>query len=360
MVFRRRAARPTAPRRPSGPARLAPALVALVLAATAGVLVPGTAGADPIVPPNANDSVRRLAEANARAADATEASLGARENLAIRQREADRTRRDSAAARGVADRARADKDRAFVGVDRLTRATYQGGQLDPLSALLGSESPRSYIDKVSLLDTLSVETQAAVQRFTDAAAAAEKAETDAGDRARDAERSAADARRSKSEADQRKAGADRDVAVAEAAMRRASSSDRAALRSGGTTAFPMTIAGSGIALDALRVALTQQGKPYVWGATGPSTYDCSGLVQWAYRKVGVVMPRVSAAQAEVGQEVPAGQARPGDLLFFNNPVTHVGFYVGGGRFLEAPQSGDVVKVSQVRSNLSGIRRIAVR
>jgi peptidoglycan DL-endopeptidase CwlO len=112
-------------------------------------------------------------------------------------------------------------------------------------------------------------------------------------------------------------------------------------------------------MDALRTALTQQGKPYVWGATGPSTYDCSGLVQWAYRQVGVGLPRVSRQQALIGVPVEPKDARPGDLLFFNSPVTHVGIYVGGGKFLEAPQSGDVVKVSDVRSNLSGVRRIVL-
>ncbi|HSK60402.1 MAG TPA: C40 family peptidase, partial [Actinomycetospora sp.] len=114
-----------------------------------------------------------------------------------------------------------------------------------------------------------------------------------------------------------------------------------------------------VAMDALRVALTQQGKPYVWGATGPSTYDCSGLVQWAYRQIGVGLPRVSRQQALVGIPVAPNDARPGDLVFFNSPVSHVGIYVGGGKFLEAPQSGDVVKVSDVRSGVTGVRRIVL-
>lgn len=361
MVIRRSARRPTVVRRPFGRVRVASTLLSLVLAATAAaaLLAPGTAAADPIVPPNANATVRALALANARAADANESAMGAREQLAVRQREADRTRRDSAATRVKADRARAEKNKAFVGVDRLTRAAYQGGQLDPLSALLGSDSPQSYLDKVSLLDTVSVESQSAVQRFTDAAAVAENADRDANARAVDADRAASDARRTATEADLRKAEADRDVAVANAALRRASSADRAALRSGGVINFPTAVGGSGIAIDALRMALTQQGKDYVWGATGPSTFDCSGLVQWAYRQVGIGMPRVSSQQALVGQEVAPPDARPGDLLFFNNPVSHVGIYVGGGKFLEAPQSGDVVKVSTVRSNLSGIRRVSM-
>lgn len=347
-------------RRPAGLPRsvsLLAVLALLVVGLLGGVTTPATA--DPIVPPGASDTVRELAEANARAEGATEASMDAREQLAVRRGEADRTRRESASARTTANAARAERDRAFVGVDRLTRAAYQGGQLDPLSALLGSDSPQSYVDKVSLLDTITTENRAVVQRFLDATAAAETAERDASARDLDAQRSASDAQRTADDATARKAVADRDVATAEAVLRRATPAERASLRSGGITNYPTNLPGSGIAMDALRMALTQQGKPYVWGATGPSTYDCSGLVQWAYKQIGVGLPRVSAAQAQVGIPINPKDSQPGDLMFFNDPVSHVGIYVGSGRFLEAPQSGDVVKVSVVRSNLSAVRRIAL-
>ncbi|WP_133827900.1 C40 family peptidase [Actinomycetospora succinea] len=317
------------------------------------------ATADPIVPPGASDAVTALAQANGRAADATEASLDAAEQLRVRRAEADRTRRDARAAQKTADAARGERDRAFADVDQISRAAYQGGQLDALAAVLGSESPQAYLERTSLLDTITTENRAFVQRFLDATAAAETAERDAAARALDADRSASDAQRTADDAARRQADADREVAAAEQALDDASPATLAALRRGGTTAFPTNIPGSGIAIEALRAALTQQGKPYLWGATGPSTFDCSGLVQWAYRQVGVGLPRVSRQQALVGVPVSMADARPGDLLFFNDPVTHVGFYVGDGKFLEAPQSGDVVKVSQVRSSLTGVRRIVL-
>ena len=319
----------------------------------------GSAAADPIVPPGASDAVASLAAANARAADATEASLDAAEQLEVRRGEADRTRRDADATRRVADTARAERDVAFGAVDEVSRAAYQGGQLDPLGALLGAESPQAYLDRTSLLDTITEQNRVLVQRFLDATAVAESTERDAAARLLDAERSAADAQRTADDAARRRDDADREVAAAEQALEDASPATLAALRGGGTTDFPTAVAGSGIAVEALKKALTQQGKPYVWGATGPSTYDCSGLVQWAYAQVGVGMPRVSRQQALVGVPVNFPDARPGDLLFFNDPVTHVGFYVGDGKFLEAPQSGDVVKVSQVRSSLTGVRRVAL-
>ncbi|MFC5140928.1 C40 family peptidase [Actinomycetospora rhizophila] len=332
------------------------ALVAALLAT--GLAAAPPAAADPIVPPGAPDAVAALAAANARAADATEASLDAEEQLRVRRGEADRTRRDARTARDTADDARAERDRAFVDVDQISRAAYQGGQLDALAAVLGSESPQAYLERTTLLDTIATENRAFVQRFLDATAAAESAERDAEARARDADRSAADAQTAE-DAQRRRADADRGVAAAERALEDASPATLAALRRGGTTDFPTNIPGTGIAIEALRVALTQQGKPYLWGATGPSTYDCSGLVQWAYRQVGVGLPRVSRQQALIGIPVSMADARPGDLLFFNDPVTHVGFYVGGGKFLEAPQSGDVVKVSDVRSSLSGVRRVVL-
>jgi cell wall-associated NlpC family hydrolase len=326
----------------------------------AALLLPAApALADPIVPPGANDVVRSLAEANARAEAANEAAMGAAEQLPIRRAEAARTAKVAADARAASDRARAEQERAYVGVDALTASSYQGGDLDPLGALLASPSPQSYLDKIALLDTVSSQNRAVLQRFLDATAAADAARTAADTQAVDAKRAADDAVRTAADAKATKAQADRDVSAAEAALRRASPADRGLLRGGGITNYPANVPGNSVGVQALRVALTQQGKPYVWGATGPSTYDCSGLVQWAYRQIGIGLPRVSAAQSQVGTPVTPDQVQPGDLLFFNSPVSHVGIYVGGGRFLEAPQSGDVVKVAPVRGGLTGIRRIAL-
>lgn len=317
--------------------------------------------ADPIVPPNASPTVQALAEANARAEAATEASLGAQDQLRVRRAEADRTHREADAARGRADTARAEKDRAFVGVDQLTRAAYQGGDLDQLSALLGSGSPGAYLDKVSLLDSVSTQNQAQVQRFLDAAAAADSAQHNADSHALDATRSASDAQRTADDAAGRKALADRDVAAATAALHAAKPAELAALRGPSMARVaPTSVVGSTLAIAALRAALSQQGKPYVWGATGDDTYDCSGLVQWAYRQVGIELPRTAAAQSEIGTPVNPQDAQVGDLVFFGSPVSHVGIYVGNGHMLNAPQSGDVVKVANVQHNLVGIRRINVQ
>jgi cell wall-associated NlpC family hydrolase len=107
------------------------------------------------------------------------------------------------------------------------------------------------------------------------------------------------------------------------------------------------------ALSAVRVALAQLGKPYVFGAEGPSTYDCSGLVQYAYAHAGVRLPRTARPQFRATRPVPPNKLLAGDLLFFAtdksnwDTIHHVGLYLGGGRMVHAPTTGDVVRVAPV-------------
>jgi cell wall-associated NlpC family hydrolase len=98
------------------------------------------------------------------------------------------------------------------------------------------------------------------------------------------------------------------------------------------------------AARAVSAALTQQGTPYVYGGNAPGGFDCSGLVQWTYNKVGIALPRTAAAQATAGHRVSLSQLQPGDLLFFYQPVGHVVIYVGNGKIVEASQPGQPVRV----------------
>jgi hypothetical protein len=114
---------------------------------------------------------------------------------------------------------------------------------------------------------------------------------------------------------------------------------------------------------ALRFALGQLGKPYVYAATGPAAYDCSGLTQAAYRAAGVALPRTSRQQYLLLPKVPLAQARPGDLLFWatnpRNPATihHVAIYAGAGMMIDAPRTGSVVTLRRVYSRgLVGVER----
>jgi cell wall-associated NlpC family hydrolase len=94
------------------------------------------------------------------------------------------------------------------------------------------------------------------------------------------------------------------------------------------------------------VAMGELGVPYVWGGGSPGGFDCSGLVMWAYAQVGVSLPHSSYAQYGYGVPVSRDQLQPGDLVFFDG-LGHVGIYIGGGQFVHAPHTGDVVKISSL-------------
>lgn len=113
---------------------------------------------------------------------------------------------------------------------------------------------------------------------------------------------------------------------------------------------PVTnVAASGRAAIAVRTALAQVGDPYVYGAAGPSSFDCSGLTMYAWRAAGVSIPHASSMQPGAGTPVSISSLQPGDLVFYYSPISHVGMYIGGGRLVHAPHPGASVEVVSVNS-----------
>ena len=118
--------------------------------------------------------------------------------------------------------------------------------------------------------------------------------------------------------------------------------------------------GSSTAQEALAAAKSKIGKPYVWGATGPNSFDCSGLTSWAFKQAGTSIPRTSSAQSKAGTKVSVDSLQPGDLVFFYSPVSHVAMYIGDGKIIEAPNSGSNVRIrplSQYKGDIVGARRM---
>jgi cell wall-associated NlpC family hydrolase len=130
---------------------------------------------------------------------------------------------------------------------------------------------------------------------------------------------------------------------------------------GRTAVLPAGVAGA-----AIEFALGEVGKPYVWGATGPNTYDCSGLVLRAFQAAGINLPRVSRQQFYAGGHVPVAQAQAGDLLFYatdpSDPATihHVVVYLGDGQMVEAPYTGERVRVRPVPWDFPELVPLATR
>ncbi len=112
-----------------------------------------------------------------------------------------------------------------------------------------------------------------------------------------------------------------------------------------TTAAPV----SSKAAAAIAFAKAQLGKPYVYGAEGPDAYDCSGLVQAAWKAAGVSIPRVTTDQFAAGTKVSTSQLQPGDLVFYYAGISHVGMYLGNGQIIHAPNARSVVKIVPVDS-----------
>jgi peptidoglycan DL-endopeptidase CwlO len=102
-----------------------------------------------------------------------------------------------------------------------------------------------------------------------------------------------------------------------------------------------------VGAEALRYALTKRGDPYVWGAAGPDSFDCSGLVLWAYAQVGISLNHYTGDQWNEGEHISRSQLEPGDLVFFYQDIGHVGLYIGGGLMVDAPDFGEDVMVQPI-------------
>jgi cell wall-associated NlpC family hydrolase len=110
--------------------------------------------------------------------------------------------------------------------------------------------------------------------------------------------------------------------------------------------------------DVIADARTYLGVPYVWAGNDRSGLDCSGLVQQTFKDLGISLPRIASDQQKVGTTVPSlAQAQPGDLLFFGQPAHHVAIYVGDNKMIEAPQTGEVVKIANVSPAPTSIQRV---
>ncbi|WP_149551665.1 NlpC/P60 family protein [Streptomyces marokkonensis] len=164
----------------------------------------------------------------------------------------------------------------------------------------------------------------------------------------EAARKAAELARQQAEQEAAREAAQQEAAQQEAAQQ--DSGSTGTTESSGSVTSPSTSTDSSYATKAekaLAFARAQIGKPYVWGATGPGSYDCSGLTQAAWKAAGVTIPRTTYDQVGAGTTVSVSQAQPGDLVFFYDDVTHVGIYVGNGMMIHAPKPGTYVREESI-------------
>ncbi|MEU6277996.1 NlpC/P60 family protein [Streptomyces populi] len=266
-------------------------------------------------------------------------------------------------------------------------AQYRTGAAAPDTAtLLLADNPQDYFDQTQLMSRLTTRQKATVDDYVTEQAATARKRTEATEslesltasqkelktskatvqrklaeardllsklNAEEKARLAAIEKKKRERAAAKAAELARQQAAAEKTAQEQSSSGTttgtASGSSSGSTATdsPSTPSSSPKAAEALAFARAQIGKPYVWGATGPDSYDCSGLTQAAWKAAGVSLPRVTYDQVNAGTTVPLSDARPGDLVFFYGDISHVGLYIGDGMMIHAPKPGAYVREESI-------------
>lgn len=323
-------------------------------------LAPGPAApALPALPPaptTAADAQTQLDQVQREAEALTEQWHAAQDNLAVRQQDITKMQAAVGPAQALAAAAEAEEETYRKQVDVVTMATFEGGNLDQLDAMLAARSPQDFLDQMSALETISSDYKDVLDTLISKVGDADRAQSAAAAAVGRAQAAADQATQAEQDLAARKRDAEIRISQAEQMLRGLTPAERRA-RNGPVVDAP-AIFGAGIGVAALRAAATQLGKPYVWGAEGPGSYDCSGLTSWAFARAGVTLPRSSSQQALVGTPVSWNNLQPGDLVFYYHPVSHVGIYAGDGVFLNAPESGDVVRYQTLSaSNFSGARRL---
>ncbi|MFC4056007.1 NlpC/P60 family protein [Actinomadura syzygii] len=225
-------------------------------------------------------------------------------------------------------------------VGTLAATSYMQGGSDPAVSFVASQDPQAVLDQAATLNYFAKQDSTKVLGLMQAMQAAQRAR-------KAAEARAQQVKQLRTELDsQRKKVTDTYEKVRGKLVDR----DPSQLAS-------LPVIGTGKAAQALRYAMGKIGRPYVWGAAGPTSFDCSGLTMWAYKQVGINLPHYTGSQWNAGTRVSRSELQPGDLVFFYADLHHMGIYVGGGKMLHAPHTGDVVKIASMsgRPFAGGVR-----
>ena len=342
-----------------------------ITAATAAVLfsVPGTALAVPLAyqqpppPDTASEALAQYQQLSQQVSAVNEQLLAAKTDLDAKNAALAQANQDLAAANAAKSQAAADEEAYRGQVDKLTNASFQGASFNKLSALLTGDSADDFLERASALGVLAADNEEALGKLAAAynqAEDAEKKATDAQKRATDAQ---AAAQQLTDQISKTKTDLDAQVETLEARYDELSGKDKDTLEGGNDNS--VYLAPAGVGGQAAAAAMSQRGKPYVWGAAGPNSYDCSGLTMWAYAKVGVQLPHSSRAQYGYGKSVAYGQWQAGDLLFYGSSagsIHHVAMYIGNGQLVHASTTGTPVQTGAAPraggSDYLGARRLA--
>jgi cell wall-associated NlpC family hydrolase len=322
-------------------------LTAALSASVAGTMTPASAA-----PGTAAEASERVEQAGAKLAEIDE-QVHQAELLVAEQQQA------AAAAAAQAATAQAAVDAYEPQLRAIAQSGYTGHTQSRLAAFLTSESASELVAQMTTLDMIAGHVESVIADVAVAQEAAEQAQAAA-------DQAAAQAQSSLTQLQDQQRQLQEQVEQYEAEFQRLSAQEQVRVTTalaGPSLSAPDTgdvvaAAPNEIVAAAISAALAQKGKPYVYGASGPGGFDCSGLTMYAYAAAGISLPHSSAAQSRLGTAVSRSELQPGDLVYFYSPVSHVGLYIGNGMMVHARTFGQPVAVTSVdMSGYAGARRI---
>jgi peptidoglycan DL-endopeptidase CwlO len=251
-------------------------------------------------------------------------------------------------ARQAAARAETAMAAGEESVGQLAAMSYMNGGMDPTLQMLTSGNPNLFLGQASTMQQLDNEAAMRVTTLQGEKVTAQRAQTTANE-----EIATADQLQSEINSKVKSINAKLDILNSSAMTQAMSIFDQ-------TGSYPNVVLpeATNVGTTALRYALTQRGKPYVWGAAGPDSYDCSGLVVWAFAQEGISLPHYTGSLWNSGMHVSRADLEPGDLVFFFADISHVGIYIGNNLMVDAPSAGQVVQVQPIFDAYVGAVRIA--
>ncbi|MFD4788096.1 NlpC/P60 family protein [Streptomyces sp. NPDC058459] len=341
-------------RRPKQPSRTR-VTVLTTAAAAAVALSANAANAAPSEKPGKTEVKAQVDKLYEQAEQATEKYNGAKEKQEKLQKEIS-TIQDNVA------RGQQDLNKLRDGLGSLATAQYRSGGIDPSVQLFLSADPDDYLDKASTLDQLSGQQVEALKKIQDKQRDLAQERAEATEKLKDLAATRTELGKKKKEVQGKLGEAQRllNTLTAKEKQALAAEQQRADRSSSERVQLGDPVPASGRAGAAFSAAQSKIGTPYVYGATGPSSYDCSGLTSWAYAQAGVSIPRTSESQANIGTRIYSQSAlQVGDLVFFFNDIHHVGLYAGNGQILHAPRTGTVVRYESM-STIGGPFMFGVR
>lgn len=322
------------------------------IAVAVGLLAPAPASAEP------RPSRKELTAQQKKLADDAEKLSEQYNGLRERLKQAQRAAK---VAEGNAARQKKALDEARARIVKLAADSYKNGPADPAVAFASAGDPQTVLDRSATLNYFARQDGARVAHLLQTMQAAERSRKSAEARAKQVRELTGEAKKKHRELQAKLKKVEAKLGTGSGG--RVNGGPVPSVAAGGASAKAMT---------AVRAALSQLGVPYSWGggnASGPSYgtaqganikgFDCSGLTLYAYAQVGINLPHYTGAQYNAGTHVSLAQLRPGDLVFFHSDLHHMGLYIGNGKMVHAPQTGDVVKISPISGRpFSGGVRVA--